>query len=61
LDPDPKLCGKWDPDPKKIVTDPQHFYIGWVDIGTSTWVPLECIHFYVKTPKTAIKIVLVKW
>jgi hypothetical protein len=25
LDPDPKLCGKWDPDPKKIVTDPQHY------------------------------------
>jgi hypothetical protein len=26
LDPDPKLGGKWDPDPdpKKIVTDPQH-------------------------------------
>jgi hypothetical protein len=22
LDPDPKLGGKWDPDPKKIVTDP---------------------------------------
>jgi hypothetical protein len=27
LDPDQKLGGKWDPDPdpKKIVTDPQHF------------------------------------
>jgi hypothetical protein len=24
-DPDPKLGGKWDPDPKKIVTDPQHY------------------------------------
>jgi hypothetical protein len=24
LDPDPKLGGKWDPDPKKIVTDLQH-------------------------------------
>jgi hypothetical protein len=23
-DPDPKLGGKWDPDPKKIVSDPQH-------------------------------------
>jgi hypothetical protein len=27
LDPDPKLGGKWDPDPKKIVTDPEHWYI----------------------------------
>jgi hypothetical protein len=29
LDPDPKLGGKWDPDPdpKKIVTDPQHCQI----------------------------------
>jgi hypothetical protein len=26
-----------------------------VDIGTSTWVPLECIHFHVKVPKTAKK------
>jgi hypothetical protein len=34
--------------------------LGWVDIGTSTLVPLECINFYVKIPKTAIKIVLVK-
>jgi hypothetical protein len=27
MDPDPKLGGKWDPDPdpKKIVTDPQHW------------------------------------
>jgi hypothetical protein len=24
LDPDPKLGGKWDPDLKKIFTDPQH-------------------------------------
>jgi hypothetical protein len=31
LDPDPKLCGKWDPDPKKIVTDPQH----WIHFSTS--------------------------
>jgi hypothetical protein len=29
LDPDPKLCGKWDPDPKKIVTDPQHCWYGY--------------------------------
>jgi hypothetical protein len=27
LDPDPKLGGKWDPDPEKIVTDPQHCLI----------------------------------
>jgi hypothetical protein len=26
LDPDPKLGGKWDPDPKKIVRDPQHWF-----------------------------------
>jgi hypothetical protein len=25
--PDPKLGGKWDPDPKKIVADPQHCWI----------------------------------
>jgi hypothetical protein len=24
-DPDPKLRGKWDPDPKKLVSDPQHW------------------------------------
>jgi hypothetical protein len=24
--PDPKLGGKWDPDPKKIVSDPQHWF-----------------------------------
>jgi hypothetical protein len=24
--PDPKLDGKWDPDPKKIVSDPQHCF-----------------------------------
>jgi hypothetical protein len=24
-DPDPKLGRKWDPDPKKIVSDPQHW------------------------------------
>jgi hypothetical protein len=24
--PDPKLRGKWDPDPQKIVSDPQHCY-----------------------------------
>jgi hypothetical protein len=35
--------------------------VGWVDIGTSTWVPLEFIHFYVKVLKTAIKSFLVKW
>jgi hypothetical protein len=29
LDPDPKLGGKWDPDPKKIVTDPQHWLEHW--------------------------------
>jgi hypothetical protein len=23
--PDPKLGQKWDPDPKKIVSDPQHW------------------------------------
>jgi hypothetical protein len=38
-----------------------HCALGWVDIGTRTWVPLECIHFYVKVPKTAIKSFLVKW
>jgi hypothetical protein len=27
LDPDPKLGVKWDPDPKKIVTDPQHWHV----------------------------------
>jgi hypothetical protein len=37
------------------------YTLGWVDIGTSTWVPLECIHFYVKVPKIVIKSVLVKW
>jgi hypothetical protein len=25
-DPDSKLGGKWDPDPVKIVSDPQHWY-----------------------------------
>jgi hypothetical protein len=24
VDPDPKLGGKWDPDQKQIVSDPQH-------------------------------------
>jgi hypothetical protein len=23
--PDPKLRGKWDPDPKKLVSDPQNW------------------------------------
>jgi hypothetical protein len=32
LDPDPKLGGKWDPDPKKIVTDPQHCFLDYWDI-----------------------------
>jgi hypothetical protein len=31
------------------------FHNRWVDIGTSTWVPLECIQFYVEVPKTAKK------
>jgi hypothetical protein len=32
------------------------FYtVGWVDIRTSKWVPLECVHFYEKVPKTAKK------
>jgi hypothetical protein len=31
------------------------YIVGWVDIGTSTWVSLKCIHFYVKVPKTAKK------
>jgi hypothetical protein len=37
------------------------YRIWWVNIGTSTWVPLECIHFYLKVPKTATKSFWVKW
>jgi hypothetical protein len=36
LDPDPKLGGKWDPDPKKIVTDPQHWYFRQSSVSPSS-------------------------
>jgi hypothetical protein len=34
--------------------------IGWVNIGTSTRLPLACFIFYVKVSKTAKKSFLVK-
>jgi hypothetical protein len=35
--------------------------LGWVDIGTNTWVPQECIYFLCKSNENSIKSFLVKW
>jgi hypothetical protein len=58
LDPDPKLGGKWDPDPKKIVTgtDPQHWYFFKV---TNTLRKLGIIYITGPPMNTGIGIVTV--